>query len=133
MTLDLTTKATEQFVKFIYGFDIKWCGRNEVLKELLVYGGVYGLGCLQEAAESVLKNRLSSRNVIEFLEFAKEQRLERAVCLCVEFAARNRDKMKPRNTQKLLLKFSNRTQEPTNQNKKKKLEYFKSLLLIFLK
>ena len=94
MTLDLTTKATEQFVKFIYGFDIKWCGRNEVLKELLVYGGVYGLGCLQEAAESVLKNRLSSRNVIEFLEFAKEQRLERAVCLCVEFAARNRDKMK---------------------------------------
>ena len=61
--LNMSSEAVEQLVKFIYGFDIdidlSFCqSDDDVLKELLIHGGVYGLDCLQKAAEKRLGEHL---------------------------------------------------------------------------
>ena len=97
----MSAKAVEQLVKFVYGFDIDIDLRSFVvdnddwkaLKELLIYGGVYGLDELQKAAENHLKNHLIYVNVIQFLEFAKEEKLYGTIKICAEFAARYNDQM----------------------------------------
>ena len=99
--LNMSAKAVEQLVKFVYGFDIdidlrSFVGDNDdwkALKELLIYGGVYGLDGLQKAAEKHLSNHLIYVNVIQFLEFAKEQKLYGTIKVCTEFAARHNNQI----------------------------------------
>ena len=85
----MSTLATEQMVKFIYGFDLASDITLDTVKELLVSGGVYGLENLQEAAGEALSKLLSKENVFELLDFVKEHRAEGAINVCAEFAAKH--------------------------------------------
>lgn len=88
-TLAMSTLATEQMVKFIYGFDLASDLTLDIVKELLVSGGVYGLENLQEAAGEALSKLLTKENVFELLDLVKEYRTEGAINVCAEFAAKN--------------------------------------------
>ena len=81
----MSSLATEQMVRFIYGFDLPL----DIVKELLVYGGVYGLENLQETAGEALKELLTEENVFDLLNFVKMHRAEGAINVCAEFAAKN--------------------------------------------
>ena len=85
----MSTQATEQMVRFIYGFDLATDLPLYILKELLVSGGMYGLEKLQEAAGEALKELLTEENVFELLNFVKMHRTEGAINVCAEFAAKN--------------------------------------------
>ena len=91
-TLPLSTPAAELFIRFLYGFelelDILGDGDIDTCKDLLAYGGMCGLTCLQDAVGAILWNRLSRDNVFELLDFAKQNNAEAAVKTSIEFAVK---------------------------------------------
>ena len=50
VTLDMTTKATEQFIKFLYGFKLADDLDIDIIKELMEYGQMYLIDSLQKAS-----------------------------------------------------------------------------------
>ena len=76
--MDLSHEASEQFVKFLYGFDLNQDHTNdrEILKELVFYAGMCGLDCLQKAAASLLVKKLSKRNMPDIFEILKKNNIE---------------------------------------------------------
>jgi len=78
--LDLSHKASEKFVKFLYGFSLSWDKSKhfEILKELIFYAGMCGLGCLQKAATSVFEENLDKTNVLTIFEILKKNEVDSA-------------------------------------------------------
>ena len=92
-TLPLSTPAAELFIRFLYGFeldelDIGGDGDIDTCKDLLAYGGMCGLTCLQDAVGAILWNRLSRDNVFDLLDFAKQNNAEAAVKTSIEYAVK---------------------------------------------
>ena len=56
--LDLSHQASEQFVKFLYGFDLDLNFDLDIVTELVFYAGVCGLDDLQKAAASAACGRI---------------------------------------------------------------------------
>jgi len=59
-TLNISTEATEQLVKFLYSFETDKTLSLPTVKELIVYAGVCGLKNLEEALEDNLKTLLNN-------------------------------------------------------------------------
>ena len=96
-TLPLSKKAAEKFIRFLYGFELEE-DRDihivdeidiDIYKDLIAYGGVCGLRCLQDAAGETLGKYLSRNNVFELLVFAKQHNAEAALKICIDFVVEN--------------------------------------------
>ena len=61
----------------------------DIYKDLIAYGGVCGLTCLQDAVGVTLKKFLSKNNVFDILVFAKQHNAEVAVKNCIDYAVKN--------------------------------------------
>ena len=83
----MKTKATEQFVKYLYGFELDDRLDLDILKELMEYGGMYLVDSLQEAAEKKLKRLLTEGNVFELLNFFAEKNIEIGMNICFDFVS----------------------------------------------
>ena len=96
-TLPLSKKAAELFIRFLYGFELDEDRDVDIVDEsdtdtyldLIAYGGVCGLMCLQDAVGVTLKKFLSKNNVFDILVFAKQHNAEVAVKNCIEYAVKN--------------------------------------------
>ena len=75
-TLVMTTKATEQFVKFLYGFELAEDLTIDIVKELMEYGQMYLVDSLQKAAGKKLDVLVSKDNVFELLNFFRKKKLQ---------------------------------------------------------
>ena len=87
--LYMSTKATEQFVKYLYGFELDLNLDLDILKELMEYGGMYLVDSLQNAAGRKLKMKLSKDNVFEILDFFARKNIGIGMNLCIDFASLN--------------------------------------------
>ena len=66
-----STKAVQEFVRFVYGLEIEDLSTNlELVKELIEMGGLYNVPGVQSAAATFLPDHLNSSNKLELLEFA---------------------------------------------------------------
>ena len=96
-TLPLSKKAAELFIRFLYGFEFDEDRDVDIIDEsdtdtyldLIAYGELCGLVCLQDAVGVTLKKFLSKNNVFDILAFAKQHNAEVAVKNCIEFAVKN--------------------------------------------
>ena len=96
-TLPLSKKAAELFIRFLYGFELDEDRDVDIVDEsdtdtyldLIAYGGVCGLMCLQDAVGVTLKKFLSKNNVFDILVFAKQHNAEVAVKNCIDYAVKN--------------------------------------------
>ena len=76
--------ATEQFVKFLYGFELEQ-DDLETVKELLYMGGLYDVEDLQKAASGFIVDNLTKENVFDVMEFAKTHNADIVMELCSDF------------------------------------------------
>ena len=90
-TLDMTTKATEQFVKFLYGFELDNLN-IDIVKELMEYGQMYLIDSLQKAAGKKLDVLLLKDNVFELLQFFSNKKNNIGMDFCIDFVSRNFEK-----------------------------------------
>ena len=90
-TLDMTTKATEQFVKFLYGFELDNLN-IDIVKELMEYGQMYLVDSLPKAALNKLDVFVSKDNVFDVLKFFVEKKIEIGMDFCIDFVTKNFDK-----------------------------------------
>ena len=96
-TLPLSKKAAELFIRFLYGFEFNEDQDVDIIDEsdtdtyldLLAYGELCGLVCLQDAVGVTLKKFLSKNNVFDILAFAKQHNAEAAVKNCIEYTVKN--------------------------------------------
>ena len=91
-TLDMTTKATEQFVKFLYGFELADGLDIDIVKELMEYGQMYLVDSLQKAAGKKLDVLVSKDNVFELLQFFSDKKNNIGMDFCIDFVSRNFDR-----------------------------------------
>ena len=91
-TLVMTTKATEQFVKFLYGFELAEDLTIDIVKELMEYGQMYLVDSLQKAAGKKLDVLVSKDNVFELLNFFSEKKIAIGMDFCIELVSRNFEK-----------------------------------------
>ena len=91
-TLDMTTKATEQFVKFLYGFELADGLDIDIVKELMEYGQMYLVDSLQKAAGKKLDVLVSKDNVFELLNFFSKKKIKIGMDFCIDFVSRNFEK-----------------------------------------
>ena len=85
--LDMSTKATEQFVKFLYGFELEADLDIDIVLELMKYGGMYLVDSLQKAAGKKLDVHISKDNVFELLKFFCQENIEIGKDFCYEFVS----------------------------------------------
>ena len=90
-TLNISTEATEQLVKFLYGFETDKTLSLPTVKELIVYAGVCGLKNLEEALEDNLKTLLTKENAFDLMKFSKEERSEGAFEVCLYYVLRSQN------------------------------------------
>ena len=91
-TLDMTTKATEQFVKFLYGFELADDLDIDIVKELMEYGQMYLVDSLQKAAGKKLDVLVSKDNVFELLNFFSNKKNNIGLDFCIDFVTKNFNK-----------------------------------------
>ena len=84
-TLVMTTKATEQFVKFLYGFELAEDLTIDIVKELMEYGQMYLVDSLQKAAGKRLDVLVSKDNVFELLNFFSNKKNNIGMDFCIGF------------------------------------------------
>ena len=89
---EFSKEAVSVFVRFFYGYELDVDGELSIAKELITMGGMYGMESLQEAAADIIKQLLTEDNVIEILQFSKNQQCETAIAFCVEFIGDNFDR-----------------------------------------
>ena len=82
--LPLSTEASNQLIKFLYGFELEAETSLEAVKELIYYGGVCGVESLRDAAGEILKKHLNKENVFEVLKYCKENEAKVAIKRCSE-------------------------------------------------
>ena len=89
-TLPLSTPAAEQFIRFLYGFELDNDCDIDTIKDLIAYGGVCGLKCLQDAVATVIeaqRHEFSDKNTLfDILDFVKKNNAELAVKICIDSA-----------------------------------------------
>ena len=90
--LPLSTEASNQLIKILYGFELEAETSLEALKELIYYGGVCGVEILRDAAGEILKKYLNKENVFEVLKYCKKNEAKVAVKSCSETIVNNFDK-----------------------------------------
>ena len=90
--LPLSTEATNQLIKFLYGFELEAETSLEAVMELIYYGGVCGVESLRDAAGEILKKYLNKENVFEVLKYCKKNEAKVAVKSCSETIVNNFDK-----------------------------------------
>ena len=61
----------------------------DTYKDLIAYGGVCGMRCLQDAVGEILGKYLSRNNVFELLVFVKQNNAESALKSCIDFVVEN--------------------------------------------
>ena len=81
---DFSKKAVEEFVRYLYGYELQQ-EHLELVKELVIMGGVYFVDSLQTAATSCLSKHLSKENVLDVLSFMRTHKAITAVEICAEF------------------------------------------------
>ena len=70
--LDLSHQALEQFVRFLYGFDLDLDFDLDIITELVFFAAVCGLDDLQKAAASAACGRIGLKvKTGSFLNFLK--------------------------------------------------------------
>ena len=87
--LPYSTRAIEQFVKFLYGFELEDESSLEVVKDLIKMGGVYSVPNLQNAASMSLPKLLTRCKILaeitQMMDFAKTHQATAALELCTDF------------------------------------------------
>ena len=83
LPLPLSTEATTQLVKFLYGFELEAGLGLDTLKELISYGGVCAVASLQDAAGSLLGKLVNKENVFQTFEFSKQNKAKVATESCL--------------------------------------------------
>ena len=81
-----STAAVQEFVKSLYGFELK----NEdlqIVKDLIEMGGLYS--DVQTAASMCLQDHLNMDNIVELMDFVKTHMAEDATDLLCEFVVKN--------------------------------------------
>ena len=66
-----STKAVQQFIRFLYGFELEQEELKKDLqlaKDLTVMGGVYNIPSLQKAAAEALVDHVNMDNLVEMME-----------------------------------------------------------------
>ena len=84
--------ATEQFVKFLYGFELEhedFQKDLELVKELLIMGGLYDVEDLQRAASKFIYDHFTKKNVFDVMEFAKTNKTDTVMELGCEYVLGN--------------------------------------------
>ena len=85
---EASTESVTQFVRILYGLDLDENVSLDVVKELIVIGGLYDV-TVQEIAGEHLRNHLIKGNVFEVLKFCKEREAKNAVKICLQMIVNN--------------------------------------------
>ena len=85
---EASTESVTQFVRILYGLDLDENVSLDVIKELIVIGGVYDV-TVQEIAGEHLRSHLVKENVFEVLKFCKEREAKNAVKICLQMIVNN--------------------------------------------
>jgi len=85
---EASAEAVTQFVKIIYGLDLDESVSLDVVKELIVIGGVYD-ATVQEVAGEHLQKHLKKENVFELLQFSKKRDAKTGAKNCLEMIVNN--------------------------------------------
>ena len=92
LPLPLSTEATTQLVKFLYGFELEAGLGLDTLKELISYGGVCAVASLQDAAGSLLGKLVNKENVFQTFEFSKQNKAKVATESCLKIIVKDFDR-----------------------------------------
>ena len=87
-----STAALQEFVKFLYGIELKneVMGKDlQILKDLIEMGGLYAVHDIQTAASMCLQEHLNIDNIVELMDFVKTNMAEDATDLLCEFVVKN--------------------------------------------
>ena len=85
---DASTETVTQFVRILYGLDLDENVSLDIVKELIMIGGVYDV-TVQEIAWEHLTSNLVKKNVFEVLKFCKEREARNAVKICLQMIVNN--------------------------------------------
>ena len=85
---DASTETVTQFVRILYGLNLDENVSLDVVKELIMIGGVYDV-TVQEIAWEHLTSNLVKKNVFEVLKFCKEREARNAVKICLQMIVNN--------------------------------------------
>ena len=85
---EASTESLTQFLRILYGLDLDENVSLDVVKELIVIGGLYDV-TVQEIAGEHLRNHLIKGNVFEVLKFCKEREAKNAVKICLQMIVNN--------------------------------------------
>ena len=85
---EASTETVTQFVRILYGLDLDENVSLDVIKELIMIGGVYDAS-VQEVAGEHVKKHLNKKNVFEMLKFCKEREARMAVMICLQMIVNN--------------------------------------------
>ena len=88
---EAATETVTQFVRILYGLDLDENVSLDVIKELIMIGGVYDAS-VQEVAGKHIKKHLNKENVFELLKFCKEREASMAFKICLQMIV-NKPKM----------------------------------------
>ena len=81
-----STAAVQEFVKFLYGFELK-NGNLQIAKDLIEMGGLYSVHDVQTAASMVLQEHFNLDNILDLMDFVKTHMKEDAADFLHEFVA----------------------------------------------
>ena len=84
-----SAQAVQQFVKFLYGFELEEENPKGVVMDLIEMGGVYSVENLQIAASIFVPKILTEGNMLEMMDFLKTHKALAALDLCTEFLLEN--------------------------------------------
>ena len=87
-----SAQAVQQFVKFLYGFELEEENPKGVVMDLIEMGGVYSVENLQIAASIFVPKILTKGNMMEMMDFLKTHKALAALDLCTEFLLENSDR-----------------------------------------
>ena len=85
---EAATETVTQFVRILYGLDLDENVSLDVIKELIMIGGVYDAS-VQEVAGEHIKKHLNKKNVFEMLKFCKEREARTAAMICLQMIVNN--------------------------------------------
>ena len=92
-----STQAVQMFVRFLYGFELEQEDLKndlELVKDLILMGGVYNINGLQTAASIFLPQYLNTDNMLELMDFVKTQNVLDVFGLCAQYLVKNFDHKK---------------------------------------
>ena len=85
-----STAALQEFVKFLYGIELKneVMGKDlQILKDLIEMGGLYAVHDVQTSASMCLQDHLNIDNIVELMDFVKTHAAEDTADFLCEFVA----------------------------------------------